>query len=757
MRNSSEFSIKRLHKQFFVCMVIFGLCIVGSNLFIQLEVTHIKHDWAEIADVVERKNNLLKNLLSEMGYGGFVHQFKNYVLRQNDQRLNKLKEHGAALQTTLDSLRLLPLNSAEKQALIRFEDTLNRYIEAADTAKQMTDAGATSNEIDAVIKIDDSPALEALVEFDQLLDEEKISSAQRLNNEIANIASTTAISTVATAVTIVVLLCLLFFALRRILDNVGSEPVRLRDIAQRIADGDLSEKLDHQDKITGIYASMCQMQSSLRERELSDKKAMAENAQLRQALEYASANVMVADQNNNIVFVNQSASELFNSSENEIRKEMPDFTAADIVGRNVDIFHRNPAHQNQILNSLTGNHNSNIIFGNYTFSIVINPILGEQGDRLGTIVEWFDKTEEIRSADHVQAMVDAAVAGDLSKRISAENTSGVFAKLSSGMNQLMNVNEQVVVDMQRVLGAISRGDLTQKISNNYQGDYDQLKNDMNATVSQLTQIISRVKNSAAFISESSGQLLSTNQLLSEKAEEGASQAGIASEAAQSIMLNVNGVAGAASEMEGSVKLIGKSVREAVDVAIQAVDLAETTDSQVRKLTTSSSDIGNVIKVINSIAEQTNLLALNATIEAARAGDAGKGFAVVANEVKDLAKETAKATEEIAQKITAIQTDSGSAVKAIGDISKIIETISDYQNSIAQSVDQASKTTLQISGNAAEAARGNDEITQTSAAVLNGTQSTLSGVKQAKGSATELSNLAKELTGLVDRFIVEDAA
>lgn len=753
---TSGFSIKRVRKQFIAGMVVFGIGIVGSNLYIQQEASHIKADWTELSEVIERKNGLLKGLLDQMGYGGFIHQFKNYVLRQDEKRLGKLQSIESEIRSLLSELKTLPTVAAEKDALSVFEGTFNQYVEAITVAQRMTESGATPAEIDAVIKISDTPALEALTTLRKILKDDENASLELLNSEINGIAATTTISSVLSGLMCIFLLTLLLITMRRILDQIGGEPSRLRDITRRIADGDLSEELDQHQKSTGIYASMCQMQTSLRVRAEHDRQAIAINTQLRMAVEYASANVMVADQNNNIVFVNKSAARLFDSSEKEIRKSMPHFTASEIVGSNVDIFHKNPAHQKNMLQSLSKVHRSLIDFGQFTFGLVINPITGENGERLGTIVEWFDKTEEIASAAKVQAMVDAAVNGDLSKRIETDQTDGVFGKLSQGMNRVMEVNEQVVNDMQRVLGAVSRGDLTQNVSNHYAGAYDRLKNDMNSTVSQLTKIIGQVKTSATFISDSSGQLLSTNQLLSKTAEEGADQADIASEAAKTIMLNVDSVAGAASEMEGSVKLIGKSVREAVDVAGEAVKLAESTDAQVRKLTNSSGDIGNVIKVINSIAEQTNLLALNATIEAARAGDAGKGFAVVANEVKELAKETAKATEEIAQKVNAIQTDSGTAVQAIGSIGKIIETISEYQTGIATAVDQASKTTSQISDNAVEAARGNNEITQTSAAVLNGTQSTLSGVNQVKASATELAYMAEELTGLVSGFVVEES-
>jgi methyl-accepting chemotaxis protein len=210
-------------------------------------------------------------------------------------------------------------------------------------------------------------------------------------------------------------------------------------------------------------------------------------------------------------------------------------------------------------------------------------------------------------------------------------------------------------------------------------------------------------------------------------------------------------------MTSSVREVANNAAQAARVANEAVQLANQTDTTVRQLSASSNDIGNVIKVITSIAEQTNLLALNATIEAARAGEAGKGFAVVANEVKELAKETAKATEEIGQKIATIQGDSSQAVDAIANINKIINQISDFQTTIASAVEQQTATTNEISRNVAEAAKGSGEIAQNITQVAQGTQSTLSGVTEAQSATDELARMAGELQRLVEGFKVANAA
>jgi methyl-accepting chemotaxis protein len=304
-----------------------------------------------------------------------------------------------------------------------------------------------------------------------------------------------------------------------------------------------------------------------------------------------------------------------------------------------------------------------------------------------------------------------------------------------------------------VLDRLGHADLTGQVEVRSNDEIGKMGLALNTAITTLRSTIETLARNAASVARSSQDVTAVSREIGKSADQVSDQAGLVSSAAEQINSNVQTVASGAEEMTASIHEISKNAHDAAGVAGQAVNAAETTNAIVAKLGESSAEISNVIKVITSIAEQTNLLALNATIEAARAGEAGKGFAVVANEVKELAQETARATEDISRRIETIQTDSTDAVKAIGEIGTIIGQISDYTTIIAAAVEEQTATTSEMARSVDQAATGSGQIAENIHGVADAAATTTAAVSENQRVADELAAMSDELTGLVAQFKV----
>ncbi len=376
--------------------------------------------------------------------------------------------------------------------------------------------------------------------------------------------------------------------------------------------------------------------------------------------------------------------------------------AEEIVGKSIDIFHKNPSHQRRFLadpNNLP--HRAYIKVGGETLNLLISAVRDGNGKYIGAMVTWDVSTK----VDELLQVVHAASHGDLTREIHVGGNDPI-GKIGDGLAVFLK---------------------------------------------QLRANLGAIGNTAALLASSSEELSSVSQQIGITADETTKQTQLVSAASTEVDQNVQTVAAGAEEMSASIKEISRSATNAMKVAHQAVELSASTSQTMSRLEESSTEIGKIIKVITSIAQQTNLLALNATIEAARAGEAGKGFAVVATEVKELARQTARATEDIGRKVDSIQGETQAAVKAINQVSEIINQINDISNSIASAVEEQTASTAEISRNVASAAHSTAQISGNIARVASSAEQNSEGASQTKQAASELARMASELQQLVSAF------
>ncbi|MDI1276576.1 methyl-accepting chemotaxis protein [Methylobacter sp.] len=516
-----------------------------------------------------------------------------------------------------------------------------------------------------------------------------------------------------------------------------------QQVAGAIADGDLNSSIDiHQsDEIGDLLRSMEAMQQQLLARITADRKAADETLRVKIALDNVSTGVMIADNDRNIIYVNREVINIFGKAEAEIGRQLSKFSMNGLIGANMDFFHKNPSHQANMLNALTGAYEANMTVGGRSMVVTANPVVNEQGQRLGTVAEWHDRTDEVTAENEVAAIVEAAAMGDFSMRFDVNGKEGFLRHLGEDINRLVQTSETGLNEVVRILNALSRGDLTETITNDYAGTFGQLKNDSNTTVEKLKDIISQIKDATDSINTGTKEIASGNNDLSYRTEQQAASL-------QQTAASMEELTSAVQHNAANAQHANRLAVDASDIAGKGVDVIGLVVTTMNDINESSRKIGDIISVIDDIAFQTNILALNAAVEAARAGEQGKGFAVVAIEVRNLAQRATTAAEEIKNLIN-------DSVDKVAGGSKLVNQAGLTMREIVASIRGVTDTMAEITSASAEQRSGIEQVNQAIAQMDDVTQQNAALVEQAAAAAESLEEQAQNLAVTVSGFKVGD--
>jgi methyl-accepting chemotaxis protein len=522
---------------------------------------------------------------------------------------------------------------------------------------------------------------------------------------------------------------------RRILDNPANLPykadIQLGPLTLNLTVTSITSQ-------TGEYLG-----NTLEWEDVTEKrKSETEMARLKASLDSARSNVLVCDRTYTVVYVNPASVSTLRGLESEIRKVMAGFSVDKVLGSNIDQYHKNPAHQRQLLdNPKNLPYKTEIKLGPLTLDLAAAAIMSEKGEYLGNVVEWADITAQKKAQNDVDRMIKAAASGQLSERINAEEFEGFFKTLAQGINKMMDAVVAPLSEAQKVLSALAQNDLTQEMSGAYEGEFEKMKGSLNGAIHNLTQTMMVVREAVESVTTGATQISQGNEDLSQRTSEQAS----ALEETSSSM----------EEMTSTVKQNADNAKQANQLAVAARDIAEKGGAVTTKAVTamgeinaSSKKIADIITVIDEIAFQTNLLALNAAVEAARAGEHGRGFAVVAAEVRNLAGRSATAAKEIKGLIS-------ESVQRVTDGSELVNQSGKILEEIVTSVKRVTDIVSEISAASQEQSSGIDQVNKAIMQMDETTQQNAALVEEAASASQAMKDQAQGLMQQVEAFKVKN--
>ena len=653
-------------------------------------------------------------------------------------RDNLLKKSAAASRGVHDIKDIFQsLLAVDPSLENKFGDSSETFIRNTERFLETVDEEFLQSEI---IRIDSSTyfkqSTDIINELYSLFTLSEEHLAQQLNEHVDNLRSQQSIELGAISLIVIIVLLAYFKVVRGITTPLAKAIDNFEAISEGNFSSDLNSK-ESKDETGDVLRSLTSMKIKLGY-ELSDSRTRAaESLRIQVALDNVSANVMVADNYGEIIYMNDAVSKMMENAQEEIRKDLPDFNVDHLLGANIDSFHKDPSHQRGMLEKLKTTYSSKIQIGDRHFSLSANPVVDASGSRLGTVVEWGDITEQLDAERQVEKLINQALAGELDQRLETQNYQGFMRTIGDGVNQMLDTVVMPVKEVRRVLSLLAEGNLRESMNGEFSGEFAALDDALNTTMNQLNGTVSGILESGVQISQGSSEIAQGNTTLSQRTEE---QAASLEETASSM-----------EQMTSTVKQNADNARQADQLATNARNQAEQggkvageTAEAMSTINQSSKKIAEIIGVIDEIAFQTNLLALNAAVEAARAGEQGRGFAVVASEVRNLAQRSASAAKDIKELINDSVDKVEEGTRLVGESGKSLDEI-------VLSIKKVSDIVAEISAASQEQASGIEQVNNAITQMDQVTQQNAALVEETAAASDSVSQQAQHLMGLMKFF------
>jgi methyl-accepting chemotaxis protein len=510
----------------------------------------------------------------------------------------------------------------------------------------------------------------------------------------------------------------------------GERTVELVMVPVHDANGDYQGQVTQWEDISDALRNAQQEQQRLEE----ERRTAAANLRLKVALDNAGSNVLVADEAEQVIYMNLAAARLFDAIESDVRKTLPRFAAGNIVGGDIDIFEGHGSHS---LRGIQAARQAQLEIGGCHLRFTANPVMAPGGGRLGTVVEWRNRTAEVAVEYEIDGLVEAARAGDLSRRIDLSGKHGFFRQLGEGFNALLDELEGVFGNLADVMGRLAEGHLNTTIAADYSGTFGEVKDHVNRMIERLAQTVSQLRDAAARVEAGAIEITQGNDNLSSRTEQQASSLEQTASSMEQLTATVQHNAEnaqQANQVAGTARQVAQHGGEVVTNAVGAM----------QQISDSSRRIAEIIGVIDEIAFQTNLLALNASVEAARAGEQGRGFAVVATEVRNLAGRSATAAKQIKELIA-------DSVNKVNTGSDLVKRSGESLQEIVDGVKKVNDIVAEIATASRQQAAGIDQVNRAISSIDEAVQQNAALAEETSAASSTMSDSAREMRQLMAFF------